>query len=300
MPSHACWMWLLLLAASSHAQTSPPAIKLLNAASGLPTVAPGSLISIYGVNLMPSTGAATALPLPTQSNDRAWAVDGRDLPLIYWSPSQVNAQLPVDTPVGSGLGLWSRAIKGSSSVNESRLQFEVLPQAPGIFVMPADDCEILEARDATGTFCPGAHKYKRPALTDAITGKLITGTNPARLNKPLTLWVTGLGRSIQNPAGYKESAVKPTVSIIQPPELPYHFYGSQKLKVLYAGPSAAFPGLDQINFVIEDALSHGEFCGNDYALEMGLIVSVNNAVSNATRIPIQIRDSEIRCVFPPR
>jgi uncharacterized protein (TIGR03437 family) len=279
--------------------SAPPpvsSVKILNAASGVAAIAPGSLVSIYGTDLMASTGSAIALPLPTRDANRAWMVENRELPLIYWSPKQVNALLPAETPVGAAMDLWSRSIKGTASVDERVTQFDVRAQTPGIFTMPNQDCEILEAKDSTGEFCPGALKYYRPALTDALTGKLITGVNPARLNKPLTLWVTGLGRSVQNPAGYRESAVKPSVSIVQPPELPYHFYGSQVVNVLFAGPTAAFPGLDQINFVIPDKLSKGEFCGNDYALELALVVRSGEVSSNTVRLPLQIRAGEIPCV----
>lgn len=66
------------------------------------------------------------------------------------------------------MGLWSRNLRGTAFVDERVIQFEVRAGAPGIFVVPKQDCEILEAKDSTGEFCPGALKYTRPALTDAV------------------------------------------------------------------------------------------------------------------------------------
>src|SRR5882724_8689345 len=86
----------LLLTSLLPAQT--PAVSsggVVNAASFTAPVAPGALISIFGVNLAPQTAAASQIPLPTslagvsvRFNNNVFA------PLLFVSSTQINAQLP--------------------------------------------------------------------------------------------------------------------------------------------------------------------------------------------------------------
>src|SRR5216684_5951186 len=68
---------------------------IVNAASFTSPVAPGALISIFGVNLAPQIASASQIPLPlslagvsVRFNNNVFA------PLLFVSPTQVNAQLP--------------------------------------------------------------------------------------------------------------------------------------------------------------------------------------------------------------
>jgi hypothetical protein len=96
----------------------------VNAASGASAVAPGSIISIYGIaaGVIGVTGQATTLPLPTSAeNGRVYlsllpislSSLANRLSLFYWSPSQVNALLPSTVSTGAVTiavreGGWSR------------------------------------------------------------------------------------------------------------------------------------------------------------------------------------------------
>src|SRR5260370_26061418 len=68
---------------------------VVNAASFTAPVAPGALISIFGVDLAPQIAAASQIPLPmslanvsVRFNNNVFA------PLLFVSPKQINAQLP--------------------------------------------------------------------------------------------------------------------------------------------------------------------------------------------------------------
>src|SRR5260370_39578098 len=87
---------IVLLSFLSPAQT--PAVNsggIVNAASFTAPVAPGALISIFGVNLAPQIAAASQIPLPTSlANVSVRFTNNVFAPLLFVSPTQVNPQLP--------------------------------------------------------------------------------------------------------------------------------------------------------------------------------------------------------------
>lgn len=87
-------------------QQSPPAINpggIVNAANRTGGIAPGSIVEIYGANLAVGTCSADTPPLPTQlpCSPTRVTVSGRDAPLLYVSPLQINAQIPSESGLGS-------------------------------------------------------------------------------------------------------------------------------------------------------------------------------------------------------
>ncbi|MBI2816350.1 MAG: IPT/TIG domain-containing protein [Acidobacteria bacterium] len=85
----------------------PPAISVggvVNATSLVAapnnTVAPGALISIFGNNLAATTAAASETPLPRDISGTSVLIGDRSAPLLLVSPTQINAQVPFETPVG--------------------------------------------------------------------------------------------------------------------------------------------------------------------------------------------------------
>src|SRR5260370_2827290 len=76
----------------------PPVVSsggVVNAASFTAPVAPGALISIFGVNLAPQIAAASQIPLSTLLAGVSVRFDNNVFaPLLFVSPTQVNPQLP--------------------------------------------------------------------------------------------------------------------------------------------------------------------------------------------------------------
>ena len=74
----------------------------VNSADYSRSFAPGALISIFGANLASSIGQPAAFPLPTSLGGVSVQLAGSEepLPLWYVSPTQINAQLPYDAPLG--------------------------------------------------------------------------------------------------------------------------------------------------------------------------------------------------------
>src|ERR1700682_287872 len=78
-----------------------PAGGIVNGASFTAPVAPGGLISVFGVNLAASTQVATMVPLPTALGGTSVQVNGVAIPLLLASAGQINAQLPYEVSPGA-------------------------------------------------------------------------------------------------------------------------------------------------------------------------------------------------------
>ena len=100
--------------------------------TGVSTVAPGGLASIYGENLAPRMESA-ALPLPVSLADvSVWVGDAtgavRQAQLYYASPSQINLVVPPGTAPGTS---WFKV--RSAGRPDITSTAEVRKVAPGLF-----------------------------------------------------------------------------------------------------------------------------------------------------------------------
>lgn len=96
----------------------PPTVTsggILNAASGTPGIAPGSLISIFGLNFGTAPSAA---------------IDGMPAPTIFASPLQLNVQVPFETKAGT-----ATLVVQSGSLKSVPVSFPVSAAAPGVFAL---------------------------------------------------------------------------------------------------------------------------------------------------------------------
>jgi uncharacterized protein (TIGR03437 family) len=117
---------------------------ILNAASSLPAIAPGTLIAIFGSNLATSTSQFSAAPLPMSLGTTSVSINGTTAPLLYVSPEQVNAQVPYETKVGT-----AKLVVTSNGVPSPAVNFEVAATGPGVFTQ--DNKHLLALNLADGT-----------------------------------------------------------------------------------------------------------------------------------------------------
>ncbi len=97
--------------------------------TGRPVV-PGALVSIYGSNLaLQETSAIRGATLPTELGGVSIAIDGRAAPLVFVSPTQINAQVPFATSIGS-----ARMVVTVNSVPGPESPFSVTEALPAVFV----------------------------------------------------------------------------------------------------------------------------------------------------------------------
>lgn len=123
---------------------------ILNAASGLGTVAPGALVSLYGVNLADATYAslfekgsfATSTP-----SGVSVSVNGMNAPLTYVSPTQINFQLPWETPLAPEAV--NVAVTWNGNTSEAQA-ITVTPTAPSVFLNPGSGVAITSSTQGVG------------------------------------------------------------------------------------------------------------------------------------------------------
>jgi len=135
-------------------ELSAPAV--VNSAFAEAQLCAGGLISIYGRNFAPENEAARNFPLPASLGTVSLSLRGQNLPLLFVSPYQVNAQLPFDFTGDADLRLTTP--NGSASVSIAAAE-----AAPGILAV--------------------AHP----------TGELVSASSPARPGQVLIIYAAGLG-----------------------------------------------------------------------------------------------------------
>jgi len=230
---------------------APPASNaIVNAASNLPgAVVPGSLFSIYGNGLAVGVSSANSATWPTQLGGTSVTVNGKAIPLYFVSPSQINAQLPVETQPGQAQLVVSIGNSNSSAVN-----FAVSISGPGIFTY-------------------GSMRAVAVNTDGSVNGP---PSHPARGGDTLVVYLTGAGPV--KPSGAWQDGL-PSPSGLSPVSLPFAAtIGGEPAGIVYLGLTPASIGLYQLNVTVPQSLPTGDNT---------LILTVNGAASNSALISIQ-------------
>jgi uncharacterized protein (TIGR03437 family) len=174
------------------------------------------------------------------------SINGRDIPLFYVSPTQINGQLPFEIPVGSA------TIKVTASgVTSLASSITVTAAGPGIFLL--------------GT--------NRAAATNE-NNLVNTSTNPAAAGSSVTVYFTGIG-PLDNAVGTGQPA--PLNGPLSRATLPVAItIGGQPADFLYVGLTPGSISLAQANVVVPN-LPTGDY---------PLVIKVGGAASNAPLISI--------------
>jgi uncharacterized protein (TIGR03437 family) len=204
-------------------------------------VAPGSIVSIFGVALSSvSAAGANILPLPTLLGGTS-AVFSTDsgtgqttkiaVPLFYSSSGQVNAQIPFEARAGTTATM-TLSVDGLAGAS---LTLRVTPYNPGLF---------SRTQDGSGL---GAilHGNATPVTSDW----------PARPGESVSLYATGLGAVDNRP-----DTGKPASSVILSNTLtrPAVSIGGRDAVVTFSGLAPGFVGLYQVNVIVPADLVNGE------------------------------------------
>ena len=157
------------------ASVAPPQINsVVNAANFSTGIAPGGLISVFGTQLSPVNLATSEIPLPTALADSCLSVNGQPVPVLFVSPSQVNAQMPFEAE--GNVTVILRTPGGTSD----NYNLQVLPNAPSVFL--------------SGVAGP---RRNIPTVIRNDDGKLVTDSHPIhrKSNTALVIYLTGLGQT---------------------------------------------------------------------------------------------------------
>lgn len=237
------------------APTLPPN-SIVNAASfRLATdadgaVTPGAIVAVFGPDLSGDVQAALTVPLPTTLSSTGLTFNGIPAPLFFVSPTQINAQVPFDAPLGNLTVQVTRA--GLTSAPQ---QVTVAAFSPGIFT-------INQQGSGAG------------AVLHANTLQFVSASAPAQRGEFLSIFCTGLGRLNQTvasgtapPVPTPETLSKPVVNIANIPA-----------SVTYSGLAPGFVGLYQVNVQVPLGTPSGT---------QPVQIIIQGIPSNTVTIPVQ-------------
>lgn len=179
-------------------------------------VAPGSIISIFGEGLGPWRGSSLGFQPGTNkmmasAGGVSVTVNGIPCPLFFTSFYQINCQMPFEV---SGQTRVSVAATSSGAISPTEYA-RVAPVAPALF--------------------PGA-------VVNAVTGRVITSTIPARPGDYLVFFATGLGQVEGGGVTGQATAGAQKVNAVFEARI-----NGYVVPLDYAGLAPGFPGLYQIN-----------------------------------------------------
>jgi len=224
-------------------------------------VAPGSIVSIFGVALSAvSAAGAGTLPLPTLlgGTTAVLSVDSGggqttkiDMPLFYSSSGQVNAQIPFEARSGTTATM-TLSVDGLAG---APLAVRVASYNPGLFSRTQDG-------SGAGAILHG----------DATP---VTSDRPARPGEPVSLYATGLGAVDNRPDTGKAASslllsntlVRPAVSI-----------GGRDAVVTFSRLAPGFVGLYQVNVIVPTDLADSEHA---------VVLNIGGVSSNTVKLPVR-------------
>jgi len=105
-------------------------------------IAPGTIVMIVGNDLSETTAAVPpdAVKLPTELAGVQVYLDGIRAPLYFVSPTQINAQMPVEVADTKSVSAYVRTVHADGSVTASNaIPVPIIPFNPGIFAAAGTD-----------------------------------------------------------------------------------------------------------------------------------------------------------------
>ena len=106
------------------------------------SIAPGTLIEVNGQNICDNTAAGdfTQPFLPVVLGGCELFIDGDRVPLLYVSPTQINAQMPWEFTDRTSVSVYARNTHADGSISvTSPIAVTIVPENPGIFAQYGTD-----------------------------------------------------------------------------------------------------------------------------------------------------------------
>jgi uncharacterized protein (TIGR03437 family) len=207
------------------ASVAPPQItSVVSAADFKSPAAPGGLITVFGTALSPTNQATSQIPVPTALASSCLTVNGEPMPLIFVSPTQVNAQMPFQA-----VGNVVMVVHTPGGVSPN-FNLTVQPTAPAVFL--------------SGSAGPLTNL---PTVVRQSTNLLVSDSNPVHLGDMLVIYLTGMGAVSPLVPNGTPGPQNPPANAINPPVVTL---GGANLSVEYAGLAPGEVGVYQINAVV--------------------------------------------------
>lgn len=283
---------LAFMAAALSAQT-PPEIEIpdegavVNGASFLSTtLAPGSIISIFGMGIglelvdgasQPISAAASMIPLGTSLGGHSVTFDGIPAPLFFSGAGsvesgQINLQVPwelanqenqdVEMVVSVDYG-------DAGQVQSTPMMVPIGSVSPAIFTLDsgpgraaAVNVKLPDDDVIDGSFAQPADTFGGVPGTPA--------SQPAPIGGVVTVYVNGLG-AVDPPADTGDNSADALREVTQPITITVDGINVPSDRILFAGLAPEFVAVYQVSFYIPEGVTPGE--------EVPLQIGIGGAVS---------------------
>jgi uncharacterized protein (TIGR03437 family) len=250
---------LRMLSPSTAYTPPPPGIATAGvrngASSALPSVAAGSVATIFGSFGFGSGVQAGAMPLPTSlSGLSIQLLTGGvsiNAPLSYASASQINVQIPWEVAGQSQVSI-RPVLNGISGASQ---MLQLAPFAPGVFTIAT---------------------YGGVAAVIDSSNRLIEFTNPTTAGSVIQIFCTGLGPVTSAP---RSGSPPSNTTLSRTIATPIVTVGGLPATVLFSGLAPDTVGEYQVNIRIPDGVPPG--------LLTPLVLSINGIASNTVTIPVR-------------
>jgi len=195
--------------------------SVVNSASFLGgPLAGGTLFTVFGGSMSGATTTASSVPLPPALGDVTLLVNGIPAPLLYESPSQINAQMPYEVTLGDAeLTLEINGEKVATA------PLQIAPVSPGLFRQQ-------------GTF-------HAAALNEDYS--VNSASNPARPGHAIMVYLTGQGALDHSIADGAPAGASP-LSLTQAPTSAA--IAGESATVLFSGMAPGLVGVAQVNILL--------------------------------------------------
>ncbi len=182
-------------------------------------LAPGSLFTLFGSQLSASTEQASSLPLPTRLGGAEVFVNAVRAPLLYVSPTQINGQVPVETPAGRG-GIIVRTDLGQTG----SIPLDFTATAPELFLTNGDRAVVLN-EDSTRN----------------------SPDNPAAQGSKISVFFTGQGPVSPPVVSGRPAPLSPLAQVISDAKAEI---GGLEVEIFFLGLTPGLVGLGQANLPV--------------------------------------------------
>jgi uncharacterized protein (TIGR03437 family) len=238
---------------------APSPLAAVNAASSQQGLAPGSIASLYGTNLVGVTAAAdSAPPLPFSLGGTTVTMPGLfPIALFYVSPLQINFQVPFMQVFGAT----QTTLTVTQGQLSNTLNITLVPYAPALFTTNSQGTGQAAALVGSSLAAPiGA----------------FPGSKPAQPGETVSVFCTGLGNVTNAPDPGSPALSNPLSHTLNTPVVTL---GSQPVPVTFSGLAPGFVGLYQVNVQIPTGAPSGS------AVPMAL--KIGGVVSNTATIAVE-------------
>jgi uncharacterized protein (TIGR03437 family) len=207
---------------------------VVNAGSSAPFtagLAPGELLTLYGVNLASGTQVASGIPFPTTLGNVQVTINGIPAPLYYVTATQLSAIVPYGVT-----GSIAKVQVFNNNVASNSVTALIAKTAPGV---------LTQLQNGLG--------YGDVVHSD---GTLVNANNPAQIGETVSVYLTGLGAV--SPTIADGAAGLPYPYATTPAGTITAYIGGVQATVGYSGLAPGLAGLYQINLTVPAGLTAGD------------------------------------------